>query len=292
MAIKREPVFNGKEMLTIKEFATFAGVEQTTLRYWDEIGLITPAARNPENNYRYYSPLQVSTVNFVNVLSGLGVPLKTIGAIEKERTPQTIVELIERQESKLDMEMRRLRESYSIIHRLRDLIKMGLDAEEGEITVMHLEDTHYIHGPRNVWGEEPSYFETFMEFCKQAPSLRINLNYSIAGMHESVEAFMRAPSEPDYYVSVDPMGYDKRPAGEYLVGYARGYYGEFGDLPQRMMAYAEENNLILSGPVYAAYLHDEICMHDHDRYLARLSVAAKPEKRKTNAQASRWMEVT
>jgi len=289
MSIQRDPVFNGKKLMTIKEFASFAGIEQTTLRYWEEVGLITPAARNPENNYRYYSPLQMSTVNFISLLSGLGVPLKDISSVEEERTPEKIARLLAQQVNRLDMEMHRLRESYSIIHCLLSRINLGLQANEDEIAVVHIEDSPYILGPPNDWRGEPSFFETFMAFCKQAPRMRVNLDYPIGALHESMEEFLRRPSEPQYYFSIDPTGFDKRPEGDYLVGYARGYYGEFGDLPQRMAAYAETNNLILHGPVYVGCLHDEICLRELDQYLMRISVAARPGK-KTAAPV--WKEVS
>ena len=289
MSIERKPLYKGKEFMTIKEFAAFSGVELTTLRYWDEIGLFSPAMRNNENNYRYYSPLQQSTVNFINLLSSLEVPLKTIGDLQNKRTPESVLALLEHQENILDMELRRLRESYSIIHRLRSTIQAGLEADVNEISVKHMENAHYILGPRNEWASEPSFYETFMTFCKEAPRMRINLNYAIGALHENVETFMTAPSQPDFYFSIDPTGYEKRPAGDYLTGYARGYYGEFGDLPQRMMAYAEEHNLILSGPVRVIYLHDEICMREPDQYLARIIVAVKPGKRKV--EQPRWTVV-
>jgi len=275
MPVERTPLYRGKEWMTIKEFSAFSGIEQTTLRYWDEIGLFSPASRNEENNYRYYSPMQIGTVKFISVLSGLGMPLRQIGTLEDERTPETIIALIERQENLLDREMSRLRDAYSLIHRLRELIKLGMDADPGEITVEHAEDTHYILGPRNEWGDEPSFFETFIEFCKQAPPLRINLSYPVGGLHASMEAFLHEPSRPEYYFSVDPAGYSKRPAGEYLIAHTRGYYGEFGDMPQRMAAYLREHSLKADGPVYVVYIHDEICMREQDRYLARLSVAVK-----------------
>ena len=286
MPIEREPLYKGKGLMTIKEFAAFSGVEQTTLRYWEDVGLISPAERNPENNYRYYSPLQQSTVNFINLLSSLNVPLKTIGEIKNRRTPEIMLELLDNQENILDMEMHRLRESHTIIHRLRGMIKDGLDADPSEISVQRMEDANYILGPRNEWGDEPSFFETFMAFCKEAPRLRINLNYSIGALHESLEGFLRAPGQPDYYFSIDPTGYDKRPAGDYLAGYARGYYGEFGDLPQRMMDYAKGHSLALHGPVRVIYLHDEICMREQDQYLARVIVAAKRAKKK--ASQPKW----
>ena len=292
MPIKREPLYNGKGLMTIKEFAAFSGVEQTTLRYWEDIGLISPAERNPDNNYRYYSPLQQSTVNFISLLSNLNVPLKTIGEMENVRTPESILDLLARQEIILDMEMHRLREAHTIIHRLRGVIQAGLDADTDKISVRCLEDANYILGPRNEWGDEPSFFETFMHFCKAAPRLRINLNYPIGGLHESVEAFQSAPSQPDYYFSIDPTGYDKRPAGDYLIGYARGYYGEFGDLPKRMTAYAAAHSLTLYGPVRVIYLHDEICMRQHDQYLARIIIAAKRPKRGAKAARPTWETVS
>ncbi|MDR3314116.1 MAG: MerR family transcriptional regulator [Oscillospiraceae bacterium] len=283
---------NGKELLSIHEFAKFTGLEQTTLRYWDDIGLFSPVQRNEENNYRCYAPQQITTVNFITVLSKLGIPLKTISSIEGERTPENIVELIEQQENKLDMEMRRLRESYSIIHRLRDLIRSGLKADTGVITTATLEDTSYIPGPPNDFTDDKYFYETFMRFCQEAKRLRINLGYPVGGYFSSMEAFLAEPSHPDYFISVDPTGYDKRPAGEYIVGYTYGYYGEMGDLPQRMADYALAHGLVTQGPLYVVYIHDEICIHEPSRYLSRASVAftrAPGAEEKTSAVV--WEEV-
>ena len=93
-----------KNFLTVKEFSRLSGIERTTLRYWDEIGLFSPAKRDPENNYRYYSSDQIIMVNFINVLSDLNIPLKTIGEMSGKRTPESIVRLIEQREKELDME--------------------------------------------------------------------------------------------------------------------------------------------------------------------------------------------
>ena len=284
MPVERAPLYRGKEWMSIKEFAAFSGVEQTTLRYWDEIGLFSPASRNEENNYRRYSPMQIGTVKFISVLSGLGMPLKQIGDIENKRSPESVIELIERQETILDNEMTRLRDAYALIHLLRELIKLGITANPDEIHVEHTEDTHFILGQRNQWGDEPSFFETFLEFCKQAPPMRINLSYPVGGLHESMEAFLHEPEKPTYYFSADPSGYSKRPAGDYLIGHVRGYYGELGDLPQRLADYARAHNLVTEGPVYVLYIHDEICIREQDQYLARVSIAVK----KTAAGTPAW----
>jgi effector-binding domain-containing protein len=65
------------------------------------------------------------------------------------------------------------------------------------------------------------------------------------------------------------------PSGKYMVGFIHGYYGQLGDLPQRMEAYAKENNLEFCGPVQIVYVLDELCVKDPAQYLSRVSVAVK-----------------
>ena len=286
-----------KEFLSVKEFSKFTGIEQTTLRYWDDIGLFSPAKRDPDNNYRYYSPEQIIAVNFITVLSELNVPLKTIGEMEKGRTPDSIVRLIEQQERLLDMEMRRLRECYSIIHTRLELINYGTKLIEGfsvvdgvrldkgvpekdgswvdetRIGILERDEKMFILGPRTEFKEGESFYEPFMKFCDSANELRMNLSFPIGGYHEGFDVFMRAPGRPDNFFSLDPTGNRKREAGRYLIGFTRGYYGEFGNLHERMAGYMREHSISVSGPVFSLYLHDEICLKDPTQYLVQVSVA-------------------
>jgi len=126
------------DTLSIHEFSKTSGVESSTLRYWDEIGIFSPIMRNPENNYRHYSPEQLLALNFVTTLSELEIPLKTIAELRKERDPENFLELLEKQEKQMDMEMRRLRTRYSIIHARRELINMGMKVDVDKVSVMHL----------------------------------------------------------------------------------------------------------------------------------------------------------
>jgi len=262
-----------KDFLSIKEFSQLSGIETTTLRYWDEIGLFSPAMRNPQNNYRCYSPGQVIAANFITVMSSLNIPLKTIAEAEEERDPASIMKMIEQQEKYLDKEMIRLRECYSIIHTRRELINSGMKADESEISVVRREETEVILGPPAEFNEERTFYKPFMQFCQQSRDLRINLNFPIGGYFECMNNFLKEPGQPFCFFSLDPTGNNTWPAGEYLTGYARGYYGEFGDLPARMAAYAQENSLVYSGPVYCTYLLDEICYKDPGQYLVQVSVA-------------------
>ncbi len=285
-----------ENLLSIYEFSKLSDVESSTLRYWDEIGLFSPVKRDPENNYRYYSPEQTIAVNFIKVLSSIGIPLKTIREMENNRTPENIVRLIEHQERQLDMEIRRLRQCYSIIHTRRDMINFGkstvdnsriindgkvssadltkgIKVEPGKVFVIRIDDINISVGPRNKFDQEESFYEPFADFCRAAKERRIDLSLPIGGLHDSWDRYAQAPAEPDYFFSVDPAGNDKIPAREYLIGFARGYYGQFGDLPEKMSRYIEENSLVTSGPTYALYLHDEVCVKDPSQYLVEVLVA-------------------
>jgi len=72
-----------KALLSIKEFAEASGLEQSTLRYWDDIGLFSPAHRNPDTSYRYYSPEQIILVNFMPLCFRSGRKTRIAAMIKK-----------------------------------------------------------------------------------------------------------------------------------------------------------------------------------------------------------------
>ena len=262
-----------EDYLSIQEFSKLSGIESSTLRYWDEIGLFTPLKRNPENNYRYYSTVQLLALNFVTTLSELEIPLKTIAELRDERDPDDLLDLLEKQEKIMDMEMRTLRRRYSIIHARRELINMGVKIDETEIAVCQREDTPMYLWPRNEYQEGDSFIQPLAGYVNWTTDNHINLGFPVGGYYDNIDTFKKAPDKPSNFISIDPVGTYTQKAGDYLVGYVRGYYGELGDLPDRMISFAEENSINITGPVYTIYLFDEFCTKDPSQYLAQTSVA-------------------
>lgn len=272
-----------KDLFSIQEFSRISGVDATTLRYWDEIGLFSPIKRNPENNYRYYSLVQLLALNFVTTLSDLEIPLKTIAELRQERDPENLLKLLEKQERKLDMELRTLRLRSSIIHARQELIRYGQKVDESQISVLYREDKALILWPRNNYEEGDTFIDPLASFVNQVSDMHVNLSFPVGGYHDSMETFSRDPGRPDHFFSIDPLGAHIRKAGKYLIGFTRGCYGELGDLPERMASYAKEHSLTLSGPVYTMYLHDEICTQDPSQLLAQSCVAVSKSKSSKSA---------
>lgn len=273
------------DYLSIQEFSKLSGVESTTLRYWDEIGIFSPLRRHPVNNYRCYSTAQLLALNFVTTLSELEIPLKMIAELRKERDPESFLNLLEKLEHQMDMEMRSLRMRYSIIHARRDLINMGMKADLDSVSVASLDEKAMFLWPPNEYSEEDTFIEPLASYVAKTGEYHINLSFPVGGYFDNMDDFIKAPGRPSRFLSIDPIGIHTRKAGEYLTGYARGYYGELGDLPERMAAYAKEHLLHITGPVYVSYLHEEICTKEPSEYLAQCCVMVTKRKIREGSKA-------
>src|SRR5438105_476120 len=71
-------------MFRIGEFARLTQVTVKALRYYDEVGLLRPAAVDEETGYRYYSLEQVPRLNRILALKELGLSLEQIGLVLRE----------------------------------------------------------------------------------------------------------------------------------------------------------------------------------------------------------------
>lgn len=67
-------------VMSIGGAASRSSVLPKTIRYYDEIGLITPAERL-ENRYRAYSETNVQTFRFIHRARNLGFPLKEVSEL-------------------------------------------------------------------------------------------------------------------------------------------------------------------------------------------------------------------
>ena len=67
-------------MYTVKELSRLTGLTPRTLRYYDAIGLLSPA-RNRDNDYRLYGGAEVDRLQEILLSREMGLPLEEIGRI-------------------------------------------------------------------------------------------------------------------------------------------------------------------------------------------------------------------
>lgn len=261
-------------LLTIGDFSELTCIPVTTLIYYDNADLFHPVQRG-DNNYRYYSYFQSITVKLIHVLKNCGVPLSTIKTVMRKRTPEMLLELLLQKEQELPEKLKRLQEAQKIIHVFTSHICKGLSAESDHVSVKYFSQEAFSLGFPNDFTGEDNFYGAFQRYCRETARNGGNLSYPVGGWWSSMDTFLQNPVRPERFFSVDPDGGQYKSAGRYLVGYTQCFYGEIGDLPERMTAYAAEHKLGFDGPVFNVFLLDEVSTDDPSRYLLQASVMVK-----------------
>lgn len=60
---------------TIREASLISGLPESTLRYYEQIGIIDPIARDPSSGHRAYSDDDLESLTTIACLSATGMPL-------------------------------------------------------------------------------------------------------------------------------------------------------------------------------------------------------------------------
>lgn len=271
------------EYMSVSDFAEHVGLSPDTLRHYDKEGVFRPVRRGKngngfdkgDNGYRFYSPMQITAVKMVRTLAGIDVPLQTIKELSKTRTPEKMIKLLPMYKCKIGEQIENLQNAFAAVDTYMELLHEGMSANENEIVLSKMPKKHLILGRVNDYSGGTGSIKAYTRFCNSDHEPSINLFFPVGGYFTSMEDFMREPSLPTRYFSLDPRGHEKKEAGLYMVGYARGYYGQTGDLPERMAEYAKKNGLLFCGPVYNIYVHDELSIVDENQYLLQASVQVK-----------------
>lgn len=261
--------------LTTGELARIAHVTKNTLFHYDKIGLFSPEIVW-ENDYRYYSVHQIEVLNAIVMLRELGTPLKEIRTFLNGRNPQKLLELLEREEKQIQEQIVRLKNQNRWIREKREKVKNILGVETHKIYVRQQPETYYvISNLENM--TDTAYAEKVTELTEAYESRNHNNCYEIGNIQQTSDicqgiydnyrnvaiAMKQKPKKMKYYCM---------PAGEYLVAYHIGHWKNIGDAYKRMMEYAGENRLELSGNFMEIYAVDSLMAEREEDYVTEISV--------------------
>ncbi len=109
-------------LLKIGDFAKIAGTNLRTLRYYEELGLLTPAQRS-QGGFRYYRQTDLNRLNMIRDLQELGLHLDRIRELMSTReSAEDRVAFLRRVRAALDEQDRLLRERIAGLEEQRSRI--------------------------------------------------------------------------------------------------------------------------------------------------------------------------
>lgn len=139
-------------LLSIGEFARRTRLTRKALRLYDRIGLLPPAAIDPDSGYRRYRPEDVRTGRLVALLRGAGLGLAEIGAILSD--PDLAGKRLERATHALD---RHHADRKLLIRHIQSVLSEGEDAMF-EIQTRYVAAQRVMSVQRRLHGSETDSF--------------------------------------------------------------------------------------------------------------------------------------
>ncbi|HSF82137.1 MAG TPA: MerR family transcriptional regulator [Anaerolineales bacterium] len=142
---------------TIKEIADLAGVTTRTLRYYDQIGLLSPASTG-NNGYRYYDHNSLLRLQQIMFLRELDVPLKDIQLI-MSRPDFDPLQALEEHRLSLQNKAKRLERLIGTLDQTIATIK-GEYLMTAKDYFAGFDESQYEGEARERWGHTPQYAES------------------------------------------------------------------------------------------------------------------------------------
>jgi DNA-binding transcriptional MerR regulator len=144
-------------VFSIKKIADMAGVTTRTLRYYDEIGLLTPAGVG-ENGYRFYDQGNLMRLQQIMFFRELDVPLDDIQLIMTQ-PDFNLVEALENHRTALKNKASRLEKLINTVNHTIDTIKGEINMKEQEL-FEGFDENKYEEEAKERWGNTPQYVES------------------------------------------------------------------------------------------------------------------------------------
>ena len=272
---------NSGSFFTISDFAKLIGISRQTLIYYDRIGLFKPA-KTLSNGYRLYARSQINVISLICMLREMDVPLKEVKAIVEHISPDTAIDILNRQRWEAEEKLRRLQILDEMIsHRIEQITcgKKVLDKALAPFSVTVLKDSIPLWVGDEIncaLGDIPDEF--IIGFYAKCEALNFPLIFSIGQMkrRENILAGRTEIVSNMCFTLKSPMGANAAiPKGLYAVGYSRGDYGESENIYCDLLAFIEENGLETAGDAYEEYLLDELAESDPDRFVMRVMIQVR-----------------
>lgn len=259
--------------LTTGEFAKLAGVTKHTLFHYDKIGLFQPEFTD-ENGYRYYTLDQIDVFDIIYTLKDLGMPLSEIRTYISNRTPESLLALLEEEDRILRERIRSLKRKRDWITQKSSFLKEALGTDLEDVVLLKLPDQYYIS--RQVPGnDERMWAQASGELLEECKKYRLQNIYGF-GYRQELEDVLRG--QHNQYDTVYLL-FDERPrgvnceireAGQYVTVYHKGHWNTISTAYQRLIQYAGEQCLTLVGPCYEDFLFDGLTRKSVQEYVTRI----------------------
>lgn len=258
-----------KSYMPISEFSRLTGIKRENLRYYDQIGLISPEYRG-KNDYRYYTKKQLNTAYLILSLRELGISIAEIKKYVDRRTPEEMFSLFRTQKKHILKEIKKLHRMLEVMNLYTNMAEDALKYEENSINIEYKKKEPIFLGPILSNDSTDGTMVSFYDFASEN-GIDLGFPLGVVVSKENLES-----GEPllvfRYYFKVETEENAYKPEGKYVVIYGRCAYGESDELYETLFKFINENNLRICGDAYEEYPLNELSTKDEDKYCVKIEI--------------------
>mgnify|MGYP000846987395 CR=1 FL=1 len=255
--------------MTIKEFSRLTGIKRENLRYYDQIGLLSPECRG-ENGYRYYTQRQLTSAYLITSLRELGIGIEEIKKYTDRRTPHEMFSLFKSQRENILKEMKKLQCTLEIMELYVDMAEDALNSEENNIKIEYKEKEPIFLGP--IFSTD-DLDDSIISFYDYAAEKGFDSGYPLGTIvYKESFNFENPLLVVQHYFKVKNDHNSYKPEGKYVVLYGRCGYGKSEKLYKKLFTFIEENNLRVCGNAYEEYPLNELSIKDEEKYCVKIEI--------------------
>lgn len=234
---------HGEALFQIGEVTKLMGVTRKTLLVYENMGLLTPAVKDVESGYRYYSADNMTQIRSIRSLQQLGLTLKEV----REYYYDT---------DNIDCLLQRLMELRANLDRNIHLLQIR-SAKRGDLTIHRTALPQQVCYCRRYQCEDISEAainlrDTYIAAIrtgKFSPQSRM-FTMRMSSAADKLDLMCCIPVD-DSFAGPERTEFPQTPA---LCIYYRGPYEETAKAIRALMEYVKENNIETTGPYRSVYL--------------------------------------
>ena len=255
--------------LTTAQFAKLHNVNKRTLHYYDKIGLFSPNNKG-ENNYRYYDALQSINFEYIRMFKELNMTISEIKDYVENPNEKEFIKIIDEKSCEIEKEIKKLNRIKRLLNDKKEKLILSMGKENMTIQVIQCEQEELLTVPFAFKDED---LQNLFSYIKE--KWGIEQCRAGVGSYISLEKVKNKKFEEYDGLFTPSLNKNGRTVtkikGKYLCGYIKGSWDKLPMMYEKMLEYAEKNNLQLTGDAYEKGLND-FAISNEEEYVTQILI--------------------
>lgn len=257
--------------MTTAQFAKLHKVNKRTLHYYDNIRLFSPSEKG-DNGYRYYDVSQSVTFEYIRMLKEMNMSIEEIADYCKNPTADRFLKIADTKEAELDLEIQKLKRTKKILKIKKDQIRLCEDLHEQEVRIEECKAEKMSILPYDFLDDDISQVFIYLKDKWSIEQIRLGVGSFISLDKVINKTFERYDGIYTYTLGKTSLSDTlTRPKGKYLCGYQKGTWDKAPVMYEKMITYARQNTLMLTGYAYEIGLN-EFAISSPEEYVTKFMI--------------------